>query len=802
MRRWLSGTLLAIFQMAFLAVPFAYAQENATATPEQLSQQAASFRRIIALLEADVAALEGEIKSANEDLRAVETQREVARNEVNDAYAERDRLQSAIDAGKAAMAELAKTREAVNADRVRAASSLEVTRAELATLTETRAAIMAEITTAQKQLAALNDRAVDAGRLEQVQVVERRLAEAQEELDSINEALAKARAEKDDLQAKGAALNDQARATTERLAAGVAELAKLDGTLAMRREEVAKAEDAVEEALSRTVQTKATLTDTETLLAERQAAIEALRASESEVADRVSLLKNDSAALEKRIAAQNEKIASLNQDFEAKRAVLEGLIGDIAALSEERATAAAVESELSETLAAVERHREQIAAAEVRLENLSAQESASAATLANLDAEIKGRSNVLDELKSADAQLAKRQADLETLQSRLAELDEAAKAVETGNADLAELQAAAAEKQAEIDRLAVQKAEFEEQLEGLDTRFADTQTRAEALDIEIANGESRLQGIQAEEARLADTLATFEAKIANSRQTAVDVEEGAAAAAARQADLLAQIEALKRQITALLTDASDAETVQQQWQTKADAAEAQFIEISSDIDEALATRSSLKAETVALRLEAVEITQRLADERKLTDRQVQVAADEVARAEATAADFAARVAVAREELAQLVAEAAEIAQRIGQDRDAAAELATTRTALAAEITALQDARDAVRVELDTLRLQSAVLQNQLEDPNSRDASGENAPVSGAPESTTGSRRDPTLVASAIRLAPGLPPPDSAETARLQQALINGRCTTDVLEDIFGTINRQTLLSLVRSLGPC
>ena len=49
---------------------------------------------------------------------------------------------------------------------------------------------------------------------------------------------------------------------------------------------------------------------------------------------------------------------------------------------------------------------EEIAAAEVRLKNLSAQEAASAARLASLEAEIKGRGNVLDELNAADAQLA------------------------------------------------------------------------------------------------------------------------------------------------------------------------------------------------------------------------------------------------------------------------------------------------------------------------------------------------------------------------------------------------------------
>jgi hypothetical protein len=63
-------------------------------------------------------------------------------------------------------------------------------------------------------------------------------------------------------------------------------------------------------------------------------------------------------------------------------------------------------------------------------------------------------------------------------------------------------------------------------------------------------------------------------------------------------------------------------------------------------------------------------------------------------------------------------------------------------------------------------------------------------------------RDPAIVAAALRSAPGLPPQDSAEMLRLTDLLTDGACPTDALRDAFGTINRQTLVALVRALGTC
>jgi hypothetical protein len=65
-----------------------------------------------------------------------------------------------------------------------------------------------------------------------------------------------------------------------------------------------------------------------------------------------------------------------------------------------------------------------------------------------------------------------------------------------------------------------------------------------------------------------------------------------------------------------------------------------------------------------------------------------------------------------------------------------------------------------------------------------------------------SARDPATIAAALQVAPGLPPADSAEMLRLTELLTDGACPTDALRDAFGTINRQTLVALVRALGTC
>jgi hypothetical protein len=63
-------------------------------------------------------------------------------------------------------------------------------------------------------------------------------------------------------------------------------------------------------------------------------------------------------------------------------------------------------------------------------------------------------------------------------------------------------------------------------------------------------------------------------------------------------------------------------------------------------------------------------------------------------------------------------------------------------------------------------------------------------------------RSPADVSSAVRAAPGLREASAAQIGRLEELLGQGTCATDALRTVFGSINRQTLVSLIRDLGGC
>ncbi|MCE8432938.1 hypothetical protein LZ186_15850, partial [Rhodovulum sulfidophilum] len=58
------------------------------------------------------------------------------------------------------------------------------------------------------------------------------------------------------------------------------------------------------------------------------------------------------------------------------------------------------------------------------------------------------------------------------------------------------------------------------------------------------------------------------------------------------------------------------------------------------------------------------------------------------------------------------------------------------------------------------------------------------------------------VARAVSEAPGLGEASAAERAELERLLGEGMCAPDALRTVFGGINRQTLVSLIRGLGRC
>jgi hypothetical protein len=70
-----------------------------------------------------------------------------------------------------------------------------------------------------------------------------------------------------------------------------------------------------------------------------------------------------------------------------------------------------------------------------------------------------------------------------------------------------------------------------------------------------------------------------------------------------------------------------------------------------------------------------------------------------------------------------------------------------------------------------------------------------APARGAPKPAP-------QVDLAVSRAPGLDDASPQDILRLRTLLTEGVCTHDALTSVFATVNRQTLVSLVRELGRC
>jgi chromosome segregation ATPase len=58
------------------------------------------------------------------------------------------------------------------------------------------------------------------------------------------------------------------------------------------------------------------------------------------------------------------------------------------------------------------------------------------------------------------------------------------------------------------------------------------------------------------------------------------------------------------------------------------------------------------------------------------------------------------------------------------------------------------------------------------------------------------------IARAVRAAPGLNTANSSQIKELERLLAAGTCAPEALKTALGNINRHTLVSLIRDLGPC
>lgn len=156
----------------------------------------------------------------------------------------------------------------------------------------------------------------------------------------------------------------------------------------------------------------------------------------------------------------------------------------------------------------------------------------------------------------------------------------------------------------------------------------------------------------------------------------------------------------------------------------------------------------------------------------------------------------------------------QLVQKAQTARDAAlAEHETVKSdilAAKAERDAVAASAEVLRTQLNTLRDEKAeteaalnLLKAELQEaiaPTVAEPADEGA------ETGTANRRKvslpPAQIARAIAAAPGLEQVSPQQRDELQRLLSSGVCTYDALETVFVTINRQTLVSLIRDLGRC
>jgi hypothetical protein len=126
----------------------------------------------------------------------------------------------------------------------------------------------------------------------------------------------------------------------------------------------------------------------------------------------------------------------------------------------------------------------------------------------------------------------------------------------------------------------------------------------------------------------------------------------------------------------------------------------------------------------------------------------------------------------------------------------------------AELARALDLRSELEGEIEKARSDLAALE-QLRAEAAAGESTRDEMVS--PDPTTGpSDRPPSetrgrpvaAVTAALARAPGLTEASPEQMENLTYQLSEGVCATEALNDVFGTINRQTLVHLIRDLGGC
>ena len=151
----------------------------------------------------------------------------------------------------------------------------------------------------------------------------------------------------------------------------------------------------------------------------------------------------------------------------------------------------------------------------------------------------------------------------------------------------------------------------------------------------------------------------------------------------------------------------------------------------------------------------------------------------------------------RGELADLGQQAAALRQQVEGGRAQLASLEARRSELQNALRSLQEQQTAPAATVAPAAAQPAGTA-----PAAGQGTATRAANVGSGAAGPAGLRAQTEITRALRLAPGLSTASAAEFDQLASLLQNGACVTDALHEVFGRINRQTLVSLLHELGGC
>lgn len=368
---------------------------------------------------------------------------------------------------------------------------------------------------------------------------------------------------------------------------------------------------------------------------------------------------------------------------------------------------------------------------------------------------------------------------------------------------------------AELQRMEAALVTLRREHDGLDTEVAAQAARLETLSAALDTGERMRSELQSELASLAPAVERARRDLATTGRQAALVASGrdrVVQEVDRQAATLRRLQqeietanarrsTLDAEIALLGDRLGEAERTVADGAARRRAAEAELATLTArmqaDIRAARVERAALGDDTqaVAMRLRALE-----AEAGRAVSRLERLAAG-AAQAEAEAEE-----ARAARDRATLKRDEAETALAVIRKRmqEEVAETLRRNAVVTAQLMANADRLVALRAAV-AAQSAAAAAPAPSADPAAPDlspAAPAAAPASRAAAPVPEPESVPDRIDAALDAAPGLAAAGSEARAGLAARLRAGVCPADALREALGAVNRQTLVSLIRDLGPC